>query len=109
MPQQAPQDLSGGLRDLKTPEILRERVDYAYRRIVPLAGATVVLSLILSAFLWRWHTHGTVVFWQVVMLLLAAGLAGLAWSRRRAADAAQHPGLWARRLAIPARGLRGGT
>src|SRR3970040_2366869 len=99
MPQQAPQDLSGGLRDLKTPEILRERVDYAYRRIVPLAGATALLSLILSAFLWRSQPLEMVLFWQAVMLALAAGLAGLAWGRRRAADPAQRPELWARRLA----------
>jgi PAS domain S-box-containing protein len=108
MPHQAPLDLSGGLRELNTPQILRERVDYAYRRIVPLAGATLALSLVLSAFLWRTQPLEMVLFWQAVMALLAAGIAGLAWARRRAAEAAQRPGLWARRLALGAAALGAG-
>jgi PAS domain S-box-containing protein len=108
MPPASPQDLSAGLRDLKTPEILRERVDYAYGRIWPLAGATVVLSLVLSAFLWRSHPVDMVLFWQAVMLLLAAGLAVLAWARRRAEAPAQRTELWTRRLAIGAAALGAG-
>ena len=108
MPQASPQDLSGGLRDLRTPEILRERVDYAYRRIGPLAGATVVLSLVLSAFLWRSHPLDMVLFWQALMLLLVAGVGALAWARRRSAEPAPRPELWARRLALGAGALGAG-
>ena len=53
MLQESPQDLSGGLRDLRTPELLRERCDFAFRRLAALAAGTVAVSVILSAFLWR--------------------------------------------------------
>ncbi len=108
MPQASRQDLSGGLRDLNTPEILRERIDYAYRRIWPLAGATLAVSLVMSAFLWRTHPLDMVLFWQAVMLALALGFSLLPWARRRAADAAQRPALWARRLAFGAGALGAG-
>jgi len=106
MLQEAPQDLSGGLRDLNTPEVLRERTDYAYRRIAPAVAGTVVLSLILSAFLWRSQPLEMVAFWQAVMLLLAAGLWALGWRYRRTES--KDPVLWTRHLAVGAAALGAG-
>jgi PAS domain S-box-containing protein len=106
MLQEAPQDLSAGLRNMKTPEILRERVDYAYRRIAPAVGGTLVLSLTLSAFLWRTQPGEMVVFWQAVMLLLGAGLWALGWAYRR--SGAKDTLLWTRRLAFGAAALGAG-
>jgi hypothetical protein len=66
--------------DLTTPDILRERCDYAYRRILPAVGGTLALSLILSAFLWRSRPLDDVLFWQSAMLVLAAALGALGWA-----------------------------
>ncbi|MGH8741235.1 MAG: hypothetical protein ACREUN_10005, partial [Burkholderiales bacterium] len=73
--------------DLTNPDILRERCDYAYRRVWPAAGGSAALSLILSAFLWRVQPLEQVVFWQAVMLVLAAALGALGWAYRRSKDA----------------------
>ena len=106
MLQQAPQDLSAGLHDLGTGEVLRERVDYAYRRVTAGSAGTAVLSLALSTFLWRSQSPDTVLFWQAVMLLLAAGFWALGWAYRR--TAARDPRLWMRRLAFGAAALGAG-
>jgi PAS domain S-box-containing protein len=103
MKQDASQDISAN-----TADVLRERADYAYRRILPAVAASVALSLILSAFLWRSHPHELIVFWQSVIVLLAAGLWALGWAYRRSAAAAAQPQLWARRLAIGAAALGAG-
>lgn len=108
MLQEAPQDLSGGLRDLKSPELLRERCDFAYRRLYAAAGGTVALSAILSAFLWRSQPVEQIVSWQLLMLVLAGLLAGLAWTYRRRAVSAEEAGAWVRRLAIGAAALGAG-
>src|SRR5688572_876465 len=94
--------------DLTTPDILRERCDYAYRRILPAVGGTLALSLILSAFLWRSRPLDDVLFWQSAMLVLAAALGALGWAYRRSKDAAEQPELWARRLVIGAAALGAG-
>src|SRR2546429_4606434 len=108
MLRESPQDLSGGLRDLKTPELLRERCDSAFRGLAALAAGTVAVSVILSAFLWRSQPLEQVLFWQCVMLALAAYVASLAWFYRRRAKPGGHPGLWVRRLAIAAAALGAG-
>jgi PAS domain S-box-containing protein len=108
MLQEAPQDLSRGLSDSASLELLRERCDFVYRRLLPAAGGTVVLSLILSAFLWRSEPLEMVASWQGLMLVLAAFLAALAWGRSRDADAATHVNAWVRRLAIGAAALGAG-
>jgi len=108
MLQEAPQDLSGGLRDLNTPELARERCDFAYRRLPAAAAGTAAVSIILSAFLWRSQPLELILFWQGVMLALCACLLGLAWTYRRAGNAAAHAGLWVRRLAIGAAALGAG-
>jgi PAS domain S-box-containing protein len=107
MLQEAPQDLSRGLSDPKSPELLRERCDFAYRRLFAAAGGTVALSAILSAFLWRSQPIEQILSWQLLMLVLAAFLAGLAWAYRRSADD-QDPKVWMRRLAIGAAALGAG-
>src|SRR5688572_18020962 len=94
--------------DLNSPDILRERCDYAYRRVLPAAGGTVALSLILSAFLWRARPLDQVLFWQGLIVLLAVALAALGWAYRRRSDAGEHPQLWVRRLAIGAAALGAG-
>jgi PAS domain S-box-containing protein len=94
--------------DLGNPDILRERCDYAYRRLLPAAGATLALSLILSAFLWRLRPLDELFFWQSAMLVLAGALAALAWAYRRGKDAAPDPAVWARRLVIGAAALGAG-
>ncbi|HUF79642.1 MAG TPA: hypothetical protein VMN03_00790, partial [Burkholderiales bacterium] len=94
--------------DLASPDILRERCDYAYRRLLPAAGGTLALSLILSAFLWRTRPLDQVLFWQGLIVVLAAALAALGWAYRRSKDAGEHPQLWVRRLAIGAAALGAG-
>ena len=89
-------------------QLLRERCDFAYRRLVPAAGGTLAVSVILSAFLWRSEAPEVVLSWQVLMVVLSAFVVGLAWAYRRAADRAEQPGTWARRLAIGAAALGAG-
>ena len=94
--------------DATNPDVLRERCNYAYRRMPWAAGAMLALSLILSAFLWRSRPVEEVLFWQGVMAVLAAGLVVLGWAYRRSAEAGAHPQLWVRRLAIGAAALGAG-
>ena len=108
MLQEAPQDLSGGLRDLSSPELARERCDFAYRRLVPAAAGTAAISLILMAFLWRTQPRELVLFWAAVMLTLALFLLGLAWAYRRRPVTAENYQPWLRRLAIAAPALGAG-
>src|SRR6186997_567771 len=89
-------------------QLLRERCDFAYRRLVPAAGGTLAVSVILSAFLWRSEAPEVVLSWQVLMVVLSAFVVGLAWAYHRAADRAEQPGTWARRLAIGAAALGAG-
>jgi PAS domain S-box-containing protein len=89
-------------------QLLRERCDFAYRRLVPAAGGTIAVSVILSAFLWRSEAPEVVLSWQALMVVLAAFVVGLAWAYRRAADRAEQAGTWARRLAIGAAALGAG-
>ena len=100
MLQEAPQELAGSLRDLSGAELSRERCEFAYRRLPAAAAGALAVSVILSAFLWRLQPPEMVAFWQGVMVLLAAGLLGLAWAYRRSADPS--PQAWTRRLAIAA-------
>jgi PAS domain S-box-containing protein len=93
--------------DLAAPDILRERCKYAYRRLLPAAAGTLALSVTLSAFLWRSRPVEQVLFWQGMMLVLAAALAGLGWAYSRNADGGE-PATWARRLALGAAALGAG-
>jgi PAS domain S-box-containing protein len=108
MLQEAPQDLSGGLRDLKASELLRERCDFAYRRLYAAAGGTVAVSAILSAFLWRTQPIVQIVSWQILMLVLAGFLVALAWAYRHSPHSAAQSPAWLRRLAIGAAALGAG-
>ena len=85
--------------DLGSPDILRERCRYAYRRIAPAVAGTLALSLTLSVFLWRSRPLEQVLFWQAVMILLAAGLAALGWAYSRSTKG-DDPTIWIRRLAL---------
>jgi PAS domain S-box-containing protein len=86
----------------------RESCDYIYRRMALAVAATVVLSLLFSVFLWRVRPIELVAFWQSVMVVLAAGLWGLAQVYRRAGGAREHPDLWIRRAAFGAAALGAG-
>src|SRR5688500_9224806 len=94
--------------DLTTPDILRERCDCAYRRILPAVAGALVLALVLGACLWRSRPVDDVLFWQSARLVLAAALGALGWAYRRSKDAAEQPELWARRLVIGAAALGAG-
>jgi len=89
-------------------QLLRERCDFAYRRLVPAAGGTLAVSVILSAFLWRSEAPEVVMSWQALMVVLAMFVVGLAWAYRRAHDRAEQAATWARRLAIGAAALGAG-
>ena len=89
-------------------QLLRERCDFAYRRLVSAAGGTIAVSVILSAFLWRSEAPEVVLSWQALMVVLAMFVVGLAWAYRRAANRAEQAGTWARRLAIGAAALGAG-
>src|SRR2546427_9993429 len=71
------------LQDADAPEVLKERCEYIYRRILPAVGATAVLSLLLSAFLWPSSPAELILFWQTAILLIAAGFWALAPALRR--------------------------
>jgi PAS domain S-box-containing protein len=88
-----------------TPEVLEERCDYLYRRIVPAIVSTLALGGLLSAFLWKARPVELVVVWQAMAVVLAAGLWGLALAYRRAPAQARDPATWIRRLAIGAGAL----
>jgi PAS domain S-box-containing protein len=90
------------------PEIARERCDFLYRRVRAGAAATAVLSLLLSAFLWRSRPTELIVFWQVVMLGLAAAFWGLAIAYGRAVGSRESPQLWIRRAGFAAAALGAG-
>ena len=76
-------------------QLLRERCDFAYRRLVPAAGGTLAVSVILSAFLWRTDAPEVVLSWQAMMVVLATFVVGLSWAYRRAADRAEQASTWA--------------
>jgi PAS domain S-box-containing protein len=88
-------------------DALRESCEYIYRRMGLAVGATIGLSLVFSVFLWRVRPIELVAFWQAVMVLLAAGLWGLAEVYRRSRGREQ-PQLWIRRAAFGAATLGAG-
>src|SRR5437879_5403587 len=88
------------LQDADAPEVLKERCEYIYRRILPAVGATAVLSLLLSAFLWPSSPTELIVFWQTAILLIAAGYWALALAYQRSGDSREHPQPWIRRAAF---------
>ena len=101
-------DVSDRPGEAASRQLLRERCDFAYRRLVPAAGGTIAVSVILSAFLWRSEAPEVVLSWQALMVMLATFVVGLAWAYHRAADRAEQAGTWARRLAIGAAALGAG-
>ncbi|HEY1290343.1 MAG TPA: ATP-binding protein [Burkholderiales bacterium] len=101
-------DVSDRPGEAASLQLLRERCDFAYRRLVPAAGGTLAVSVILSAFLWRSQPSEVVLSWQALMVVLATFIAGLAWAYHRAADRAAEAATWVRRLAIGAAALGAG-
>ena len=92
----------------QTPEVERERCDFIYRRIAPGVAATAVLSLLLSAFLWRSRPLELIAFWQVLILGLALALWALSLAYKRAPAAREQPALWIRRAGFAAAALGAG-
>src|SRR3970040_2377041 len=92
----------------QAPEVERERCDFIYRRVAPGVAATAVLSLLLSAFLWRSRPLELIVFWQLLVLALAAPLWPLSLASRRTPAAREQPALWIRRAAYAASALGAG-
>ena len=90
------------------PEVARERCDFIYRRVAPGVAATAVLSLLLSAFLWRSRPLELIVFWQLLILALSAALWALSLAYRRTPAAREQPTLWIRRAAFAATALGAG-
>jgi len=90
------------------PEVQAERCDYLYRRILPAIVATLALSVLLSAFLWRARPPELIVLWQGIILVLCAGLWALAAAYARATPSLRDPATWIRRLAIGAAALGAG-
>src|SRR6267143_859801 len=105
MPQDARKGLPEPLQDANAPEVLKERCDYIYRRIPPAVGATAVLSLLLSAFLWQSSPTELILFWQTAILLIAAGFWALALAYQHSGDARERPQPWIRRAAFGAAAL----
>src|SRR5438874_3304611 len=79
------------LQDADAPEVLKERCEYIYRRILPAVGATAVLSLLLSAFLWPSSPVELILFWQTAILLIAAGYWAPARGYQRSVGDGQRP------------------
>ncbi|MGQ0545805.1 MAG: ATP-binding protein [Betaproteobacteria bacterium] len=96
------------VEESQAPEVARERCDFIYRRVAPGVAATVVLSLLLSAFLWRSRPLELIAFWQLLILVLAAAMWGLSAAYRRARAAREQPALWIRRAAFGAAALGAG-
>jgi PAS domain S-box-containing protein len=106
MLEEAPQD--GNAQETQAPEVARERCDFIYRRVAPGVAGSAVLSLLLSAFLWPSRPAELIVFWQLVMLALAAAFWGLAIVYRRSPAARENPALWIRRAGFGAAALGAG-
>jgi PAS domain S-box-containing protein len=90
------------------PAVDAERCEYLYRRILPAIFATLALSVLLSAFLWRARPPELIVLWQGIILALCAGLWGLARGYARSSAAGRDPKPWLRRIAIGAAALGAG-
>ena len=61
-------DVSDRPGEAASLQLLRERCDFAYRRLVPAAAGTLAVSVILSAFLWRSEAPEVVLSWQTLMV-----------------------------------------
>src|SRR2546426_4412776 len=103
----ARKDLPEPLQDANAPEVLKERCEYIYRRILPAVGATAVLSLLLSAFLWPSSPAELILFWQTAILLVAAGFLALALAYQRSGDPRENPQAWIPRAAVGPAAARG--
>jgi len=108
MAQAEREDVPAGVQALEAEEILQERCDYIYRRVLPAIAATAALSLLLSVFLWRSRPTELILFWQAVILTISAGLWGLSEAYRRTPQARAQAPLWIRRLAFGAAVLGAG-
>jgi PAS domain S-box-containing protein len=89
-------------------DVVRERCDFLYRRALPGVAASLVLSVLLSAFLWRMRPTELVLMWQTLMVICAGGYAGLALAYRRSNRAKDEPQLWIRLAAYGAAALGAG-
>ena len=103
---EAPQDEAAAAQ--QAPEVARERCEFIYRRVSPGAAASVVLSLLLSAFLWRSRPVELIAFWQLLIVALAAAFWLLAYGYRRSPRSREQPVLWIRRAAFAAAALGAG-
>jgi PAS domain S-box-containing protein len=84
-----------------TPDVARERCDFIYRRALPGTGGSLVLTVLLSAYLARVRPVELVLLWLALAIGCAAYFAALALVYRRLREAAE-PQLWIRRAAFAA-------
>ena len=96
------------MQETQAPEVARERCDFLYRRVAPGMAATAVLSVLLSAFLWRTRPLELIVFWQVLILALAAAMWALSIAYRRSPAAREQPAAWIRHAGMGAAALGAG-
>ncbi|MFN2645895.1 MAG: ATP-binding protein [Burkholderiales bacterium] len=87
------------------PEVARERCDFIYRRVPSGIGAALVLSILLSAYLWRLRPAELIVQWQLFVLMCACAFGALVLAYRRSPNAKESPELWIRRAAFGAAAL----
>ena len=91
----------------QTPEVLAERCEYLYRRVVPGVVATLAMSLVFCLFLIGKRPHELVLFWYFLIVLIAGAFWALSMAYRRR-SAQSRPADWIRRLAIGAVALGAG-
>src|SRR2546421_6572727 len=96
MAQAEREDVPAGVQALEAEEILQERCDYVYRRVLPAIAATAALSLLLSVFLWRSRPTELILFWQAVILTLSPRLWGLSQAYPRTPPARAQAPPWIR-------------
>ena len=86
---------------------LSEHCEVVYRKLVPAAAVTLVMTALMSLFIWPLRPEGIVVFWQAMMVVFSAGTLAIAFAYRRPGRAAD-PATWTKRAGLAAAALGAG-